>query len=163
MGRIGEWVRAGNYGTTDDCKTPRTSYDRGNRKLWMRQQPGNGQESDSRAARFNPSPTDTGTIRFHTHSIGNLMAAPATVRPADPVRDLAARIFVELVCRNVVVTDSAAQINSNPESLAKISFKLAEAFQRVDVALKAPLAPKNQEFDMKAASLPGWDAEKSAS
>jgi hypothetical protein len=91
------------------------------------------------------------------------MAAPATIRPADPVRDLAARIFVELVCRNVVVTDSAAQINSNPENLAKISFKLAEAFQRVDGELKAPSAPKNQEFDMKAASLPGWEAEKSAS
>lgn len=91
------------------------------------------------------------------------MAAPATVRPADPVRDLAARIFVELVCRNVVVTESAAQINSNPESLAKISFKLAEAFQRVDVALKAPSAPKNQEFDMKAASLPGWETENPGS
>jgi len=91
------------------------------------------------------------------------MAAPANVRPADPVRDLAARIYVELVCRNVVVTDSAAQIKSNPENLAKISFKLAEAFQRVDVELKAPSAPKNQEFDMKAASLPGWEAEKSAS
>jgi hypothetical protein len=91
------------------------------------------------------------------------MTAPATVRPADPVRDLAARIFVELVCRNVVVTDSAAQINSNPENLARISFKLADTFQRVDVELKAPSMPKNQEFDMKAASLPGWEAEKSAS
>jgi len=56
------------------------------------------------------------------------MAAPATVRPADPVRDLAAKIYIELVCRNVVVTDTAAQIKSNPESLAKISFKLADAF-----------------------------------
>jgi hypothetical protein len=90
------------------------------------------------------------------------MAAPATVRPADPVRDLAAKIYIELVCRNVVVTDTAAQIKSNPESLAKISFKLADAFQRVDVEIKAPTAAKNQEFDMKAASLPGWEAEKPA-
>jgi hypothetical protein len=89
------------------------------------------------------------------------MAAPATVRPADPVSDLASRIFVELVCRNIVVTESAAQVKSNPDSLARISFKLAEAFQRVDVEIKAPSMPKNQEFDMKAANLPGWEAGKS--
>ncbi len=87
------------------------------------------------------------------------MSAPASVAPADPVRDLASRIFVELVCRNIVVTDSAAEVKCSPENLAKISFKLADVFQRVDVAIKAPSLPKNQEFDMKAASLPGWEAE----
>lgn len=88
------------------------------------------------------------------------MVAPAIARSADPVKDLASKIFVELVCRNVVVTDSAAQIKSNPENLARISFKLAEAFQRVDVELKAPSLPKNQEFDMKAANLPGFGEQK---
>jgi hypothetical protein len=88
------------------------------------------------------------------------MVAPVIARSADPVKDLASRIFVELVCRNVVVTDSAAQIKSNPENLARISFKLAEAFQRVDVELKAPSLPKNQEFDMKAANLPGFGEQK---
>lgn len=92
--------------------------------------------------------------------IGSVMSTPTAVRPADPVRDLAAKIYIELVCRNVVVTESAAQIKSNPENLARISFKLADTFQRVDVELKAPSMPKNQEFDMKAASLPGWQAEK---
>jgi hypothetical protein len=92
--------------------------------------------------------------------IGTVMVAPAIARSADPVKDLASKIFVELVCRNVVVTDSAAQINSNPENLARISFKLAEAFQRVDVELKAPSLPKNQEFDMKAANLPGFGEQK---
>ena len=38
--------------------------------------------------------------------------------------DPAAKIYMELICRNVVVTDSAAQIKSNPENLAKISFRL---------------------------------------
>ena len=73
------------------------------------------------------------------------MSAPATVRPADPVRDLASSIFVELVCRNVVVTDSEGR------------WRLPIA---VDVELKAPTQPKNQEFDMKAASLPGWVEKK---
>ena len=72
------------------------------------------------------------------------MSAPATVRPADPVRDLASKLFVELVCRNIVVTESAAQVKANPENLARISFKLAETFNRVDVELKAPSMPKNQ-------------------
>jgi hypothetical protein len=90
------------------------------------------------------------------------MSAPAIVRPADLTRDLAASIYVELVCRNIVVTDGAAQVKSNPENLARISFKLAETFQRIDVELKAPSLPKNQEFDMKAANLPGWDPGKPA-
>ena len=89
------------------------------------------------------------------------MSAAPPAKPADVTRDLAARIYVELVCRNIDVTDTAAQVRSNPENLARISFELAETFQRVDVELKAPSMPKNQEFDMKAASLPGWDAGKS--
>ncbi|MEQ1880292.1 MAG: hypothetical protein ABL878_04900 [Burkholderiales bacterium] len=76
--------------------------------------------------------------------------------PPDPVRDLAAEIFVEIVCRNIVVTENAAQIKSNPESLARISFRLAEAFQRIHTEVNAPNQPKNQEFDMKAAELPGF-------
>jgi len=88
------------------------------------------------------------------------MSPPASVRPADPVRDLASRIYVELICRNIVVTETAAQVKSNPENLARISFKLAETFQRIDVELKAPSMPKNQEFDMKAASLPGFGEQK---
>ena len=88
------------------------------------------------------------------------MAAPAPVRPADPVHDLASKIFVELVCRNIVVTENAAKVNANPENLARISFKLAQTFERIDAELKAPSLPKNQEFDMKAASLPGWEENK---
>ena len=88
------------------------------------------------------------------------MVAQTDARPADPVRELAASIFLELVCRNIVVTENAAQIKSNPENLARISFKLAEAFQRVDAERKAPSMLKNQEFDVKSASLPGWEKEK---
>ena len=87
--------------------------------------------------------------------------ATSTPSPiSDPLRDLAAKIYIELICRNVVVTENAAQIKTNPESLAKISFKLAEAFQRVGVEVKAPSLPKNQEFDMKVADISGWNASK---
>lgn len=88
------------------------------------------------------------------------MAAPVPPPTSDPLRDLAAKIYIELICRNVVVTENAAQIKSNPESLAKISFKLAEAFQRVSVEVKAPSLPKNQEFDVQATDISSWNASK---
>jgi hypothetical protein len=91
---------------------------------------------------------------------GKPMAAPVPSPISDPLRDLAAKIYIELICRNVVVTENAAQIKSNPESLAKISFKLAEAFQRVGVEVKAPSLPKNQEFDMQASDISNWNASK---
>jgi hypothetical protein len=78
----------------------------------------------------------------------------------DPVTELAASIYRELVCRNVVVTETAAQIKSNPENLARISFKLAEAFQRVEVELKRSTAPKNQTFDVQDADLASWSKAK---
>lgn len=75
---------------------------------------------------------------------------------ADPVTDLAAKIYMELICRNIVVTESAAQIKANPENLAKISFKLAAAFQRVSSAVKQESGPKNQGFDMQEVDLANW-------
>ena len=91
------------------------------------------------------------------------MSAPTAVaRPQDVVSELAAKIYVELMCRNVVVTEGAAKVTANPENIARISYKLAEAFQRVDVEVKAPSMPKNQEFDMKGASLPGFGEAKPA-
>lgn len=88
------------------------------------------------------------------------MAAPTAPHAPDPLRDLAARIFVELVCRNVVVSENAAQIKVSPDNLARISFKLADAFGRAEVELRESTAPKNQDFDMKSAELPEWSAKK---
>ena len=85
------------------------------------------------------------------------MSAPAAPpKPADPTSELASRIYIELVCRSVVVSAEGAKFSSNPENQARISYKLAETFLRVDAEIKAPSLPKNQEFDMKAASLPGF-------
>ena len=84
-----------------------------------------------------------------------------TKEPArDTVTNLAAKIYMELICRNVVVTESAAQIKSNPENLARISFKLAEAFQRIEADVKGGGAPKNQNFDVNDVDLSSWGATK---
>jgi hypothetical protein len=84
------------------------------------------------------------------------MPAPAPT----PVTALAEKIYLELVCRGVVITENAAQIKANPENLAKISIKLAEAFLRVVSADRLASAPKTQEFDMKATDLSVWNAPK---
>ena len=78
----------------------------------------------------------------------------------DPVIELAASIYIELICRNVVVADGAAQIKSKPESLAKISFELAEAFQRVTVEQNRRDAPKNEGFDVQGIDLDSWGTPK---
>jgi hypothetical protein len=82
------------------------------------------------------------------------LTAPPSA-PVDAVRDLATRIYVELVCRSVTVTDKAASIASDPVSLAKISFKLADAFQRAEAELKSASMPKNQDYELRATDLSG--------
>jgi len=76
------------------------------------------------------------------------MTAPTKEAARGAVTNLAAKIYIELICRNVVITESAAQIMSNPENLPRISFKLAEAFQRVEAEAKSSGARKNQNFDV---------------
>jgi len=89
------------------------------------------------------------------------MTAQTKESARDTVTSLAAKIYIELICRNVVVTESAAQIKSNPENLAKISFKLAEAFQRIEAEVKGSSgAPKNQNFDVHDVDLSNWDVSK---
>ncbi len=88
------------------------------------------------------------------------MSAPTKEPARDGLSDLAAKIYMELICRNVVVTESAAQIKSNPENLAKISFKLAEAFQRVEADVRGGGAPKNQNFDVNDVDLSNWNSAK---
>jgi hypothetical protein len=88
------------------------------------------------------------------------MSQPSKAPAPDTLTGLAAKIYMELICRNVVVTESAAQIKSNPENLARISFKLAEAFQRVDAEVKGSAGPKNQNFDVHDVDLSNWNASK---
>jgi hypothetical protein len=93
----------------------------------------------------------TGIVQMSTHS------KQPTVSPSS---DLAARIYIDLVCRNLLVTEAAVQMKANPESLARTSFQLADAFLEVDAELKGRDAPKNQGFDMQDVDLSTWNSEK---
>lgn len=76
---------------------------------------------------------------------------------SDPLRDLAAQIYVEIVGRAVVLTDNTAQMKSNPEGLAKLSFKLAQAFQNTGVDVKTAEAPPVGKFDVQLSDIAGWN------
>ena len=71
-------------------------------------------------------------------------------------RELASRIFVDLVVRAAQVTGSAVKMEASPENLAKLSFTLAAAFDGVERSLNEASLPKNQDFKVDAASIASW-------
>lgn len=74
----------------------------------------------------------------------------------DPVRDMAVQIYVNLASDAIVVADAVAKITASPESLAKISFKLAEAFHKAEAEMKAIAAPKHAKFDVDKLDFDAW-------
>jgi len=80
---------------------------------------------------------------------------------ADPaykpkVRDLAASIYVGLVERSVAITPNGVNMGVSAENLAKLSFKLADAFQAVEDALNAEHLPKNPNFKLGVEDIASW-------
>lgn len=74
----------------------------------------------------------------------------------DPVREMAVQIYVNLASDAIVVTDAVAKINASPDSLAKISFKLSEAFHKAEAEMKASAAPKHTKFDADKLDFDAW-------
>jgi hypothetical protein len=83
------------------------------------------------------------------------MSAPAA--PAGPestsVRELATRIYVELVGR-VMLT--SAESKPNPVDLAKYCYKLAEAFQSIEVDAQKDAVAKMAKYDVKVDDMASW-------
>jgi hypothetical protein len=86
------------------------------------------------------------------------MSAPAA--PATPAgstssqtRDLAARIYIELVGRVMLAGDKA---KPNPVDLAKYCYKLAEAFQSVEAEAQKDALAKMAKYDVKVDDMTSW-------
>lgn len=84
------------------------------------------------------------------------MSAPAA--PASPAgsstgttRDLAARIYIELVGR-VMLTEN----KPNPVDLAKFCYKLAEAFQSIEADAHKDAIAKMAKYDVKVDDMTSW-------
>ena len=71
-------------------------------------------------------------------------------------RELASRIYVDLAVRAAEVTGSAVKMEASPENLAKLSFKLAAAFDAVEKELNEASLPKNQDYKVDVASIASW-------
>ncbi|TSA13325.1 MAG: hypothetical protein D4R74_09955 [Betaproteobacteria bacterium] len=84
----------------------------------------------------------------------NAPASPAASgNDSTSVRELAARIYVELVGR-VMLT--AAQTKPNPVDLAKYAYKLAEAFQSIEIDAQADAVAKTAKYDVKVDDMASW-------
>jgi len=85
------------------------------------------------------------------------MTSPAQP-PAKPgIQDLASRIYVELVGRAFLRTDNTAVIKPDAAELAKLSFQLAEAFNKVEKAVTAASLPQNVGYKVDLADMAKWE------
>jgi len=86
------------------------------------------------------------------------MNAPATPNPnaaaeATSVRELAARLYVELAGRAMLPSE---KVKPNPVDLAKYCYKLAEAFKSVEVDAQKEAVAKMAKYDVKVDDMTSW-------
>ena len=72
------------------------------------------------------------------------------------VRELATRIYVQFLASHVDLGGGAVKMDVSADNLARLSFKLAEAFAGVEDELNAGNLPKNVGFKLDAADIAGW-------
>ena len=72
------------------------------------------------------------------------------------LREVASRIYVELALRATSVSETGVKLTSSPENLAKLSFKLAQAFETVQEDLNAQNMPKNPDFKLGNDDIAAW-------
>lgn len=72
------------------------------------------------------------------------------------LREVAAEIYVKLVVRATLVNEAGVKMSADPVNLAKLSFKLAQAFETVQDDLNAENLPKNPTFKLGAEDVAEW-------
>ena len=78
---------------------------------------------------------------------------PAGAEESTSVRELAARIYIELVGRVMLTTE---QSKPNPVDLAKFCYKLAEAFKSVELDAQKDAVAKMAKYDVKVDDMTSW-------
>jgi len=73
------------------------------------------------------------------------------------IRDMAAEIFTRLAVRDVVQTSHTEPIKPDPASLARLSFKLADAFMTIEAELSGVVDPNAPKYDFSKVDLGSWD------
>jgi hypothetical protein len=71
-------------------------------------------------------------------------------------KDLAEKLFVDLMGRNIVFADNSVKTGVSSENVAKLCFILAETFLHVQDDLNADNMPKDPTFKLGADDIAGW-------
>lgn len=71
-------------------------------------------------------------------------------------KDLAERIYTDLVGRSVLLGDGSVKMTASAENLARLSFMLAETFLTVQDALNADNLPKDPNFKLSGNDIASW-------
>jgi hypothetical protein len=79
----------------------------------------------------------------------DIPSGPAT----SAIRELAARIYVDFVGR-VMLT--AEKTKPNPVDLAKFCYKLAEAFESIEIDAQKDAVAKMAKYDVKVDDMTSW-------
>lgn len=72
-------------------------------------------------------------------------------------RDVAIRIFVEFVARDVPKIENVGKSTADPAELAQLSFQLAAAFQKVDARLSGERDPNAAKFEFDSGDIASWN------
>jgi hypothetical protein len=83
------------------------------------------------------------------------MASPVPILgpTSDSVKDLASRIYVELVGRVMLTTE---QTKPNPVDLAKFCYKLADAFESIERDAQKEATAKMAKYDVNVDDMTSW-------
>jgi len=85
----------------------------------------------------------------------NAPATPASHAGSEStsVRELAARLYVELAGRAMLPSE---KVKPNPVDLAKYCYKLAEAFQSIELDAHKDAVAKMAKYDVKVDDMTSW-------
>ncbi len=72
------------------------------------------------------------------------------------LRDVASRIYVELAAQGVQISEDGVKMKASAENLARLSFKLAAAFESVQDELNAENLPRDPNFVMNEEAMAKW-------
>lgn len=70
---------------------------------------------------------------------------------------LAERIYVELVARAVAPNADGSPPKINPDHLAKLSIKLADAFRAAEKSITDAAVPDAGKYNVSMADISKWD------
>jgi hypothetical protein len=87
---------------------------------------------------------------------GHAPAPAAAVLPTDYVKDLAAQIYVGMVPSVMLKAGTAEQPKPNPVDLAKYCYKLAEAFQSIEIEANKEAVARTAKYDVQAGDMSSW-------